>query len=855
MAPRTLGYDGFISYSHALDGTLAPALQYGIERFAKPWYRPRALHIFRDTASLSANPGLWSSIERALASSRWLVVMASPEAARSVWVDRELAWWLKNRSPDRVLIVLTDGDIVWDERSGKLDRGKTTALPPTLRDALAEEPRWVDLRWLHDADQVAQTNPRLRDGVADIAASLRGVPKDALVGEHIRQHRHTIRLARGAVTALVLLLVATLVGALVAVNQRDDARNKTRIATARQLAAISQSLTGTHLDLARLFAVQAFRMDPDPQTRSALFQAVTSSPFLVRYLWADDPVSAIAASANGKVAVAGTLHGRILRWDILTGARAVVGRLNGPITSIATSFDGNIIAAAGGSAAVFWTRHGKVQPVPGPPGQRRDLVGVSPSGRFIVVHSQVIGAEAGPNASGTITMLDRQSQRYFSAPIGSFWSNLVVPSESELVLSNGAGQWERRSLPGLKLAASGKVPVGAQGLLDAISPSGRFISYNNGLTEIPLYRTVGSASVDPAPDLRGRGPSGGSVEALALSGDGKLAAIADTGTIYISDTSVTGTPQTARIALPGNSLINENGLSFLGDNDHLLSASGNSVAVWDLTQLSPISQRIKMAVGYSCDACQGPGVAVRPDGKAVAILRDGSNVLVRELDSSGWQTAIESQTWSEQFGPPTWSPDGKKLLISTYGDQGQGVEIRSAGPGTPLLGHWRSGPGAGTIIDAFALSSDGRRAVTIGDNGVTVIRDGSTGAIERIVRAPAGIKALAQNYQVAAVNADATAVAIIGGRRVDGTEATVKLVNLQTGGSRTIGGGAADGVAFSGEYLLVQRSSGVLEVWDDTGTHLQRSIPGDPGDEVGPVANSQGTLVAQERYDGTVSDY
>ena len=108
-------------------------------------------------------------------------------------------------SPDRVLIVLTDGEIVWDERSGKLDRGKTTALPPTLRDALAEEPRWVNLRWLHDADQVAQTNPRLRDGVADIATSLRGVPKDTLVGEHIRQHRHTIRLARGAVTALVLL--------------------------------------------------------------------------------------------------------------------------------------------------------------------------------------------------------------------------------------------------------------------------------------------------------------------------------------------------------------------------------------------------------------------------------------------------------------------------------------------------------------------------------------------------------------------------------------------------------------------------------------------------------------------------
>jgi hypothetical protein len=56
----TSGYDAFISYSHALDGTLAPALQTGLERFAEPWYRLRALRVFRDTTSLFANPGLWT---------------------------------------------------------------------------------------------------------------------------------------------------------------------------------------------------------------------------------------------------------------------------------------------------------------------------------------------------------------------------------------------------------------------------------------------------------------------------------------------------------------------------------------------------------------------------------------------------------------------------------------------------------------------------------------------------------------------------------------------------------------------------------------------------------------------------
>ncbi|MDQ3698882.1 MAG: hypothetical protein M3373_12810 [Gemmatimonadota bacterium] len=41
-------YDAFISYSHALDGTLAPALQSALHRFAKPWYRLRARRVFRD---------------------------------------------------------------------------------------------------------------------------------------------------------------------------------------------------------------------------------------------------------------------------------------------------------------------------------------------------------------------------------------------------------------------------------------------------------------------------------------------------------------------------------------------------------------------------------------------------------------------------------------------------------------------------------------------------------------------------------------------------------------------------------------------------------------------------------------
>jgi WD40 repeat protein len=852
-APSATEYDAFISYSHAADGQLAPALQTGLQSLGKPWHRRRALRVFRDKTSLSATPELWPTIERALGSSRYFLLLASPEAAASRWVDQEVRWWLAHRSPATMLIALTGGEVAWDDARGGFDPARSSALPPAALDWSGREPLWVDLRWAREARHVSLRDPRFREVVADLAAPVRGLPKDELIGQDIRQHRRTMRLARSAVTALVLLLVAALVGALVAVNQRNDARNQARIATARQLAATSRTLAETHLDLARLFAVQAFRMDPNPQTRAALFQAVTSSPFLVRYLWADEPVSAIAGAANGKVAVAGTQHGRVLRWDIQTGARVEVARLRGQVDSVATSADGNTIAAAGSSTAVLWTRHGQVQPLPIPPGQRADLAAVSPSGRFIVMHSQV---REDADTSGAITVFDRQSQRSFGAPIKSLWEDLVVPSEAELVLLGSFGPWERRSLSGLARMAGGEIPRGAHSLHSAISPNGRFISYDRGGTyyggsEIPIWRTTGPTSINSDPELSARMPGIGP-QAMALSSDGKRTAVADTGTIYVSDTAAGSLPETAPMTLTGNSTVNYGtGLRFFADNDHLLSASGSTLAVWDLTQRSAISHRMKLDLMHQGLAGEGSRVTVRPDGRAVAVGTDnGLWLVVRGLDDTDGQTVLGGGVLSKGYGPPLWSADSKKLLLVTHNDLGdQWFEIRSADRGASLVGRWESIPEAGEATEAVALSRDGRRAVAVGSNGVTVIRDASTGAVERAVHAPPDLEGLVQNNYVAAVNADATAVAMIGGSGVAGT---VKLVNLEPEDSHTVGEGTADGVAFSGQHLLVQRSNGTLEVWDATGTHLERSIPGETEYQVSPAANSQGTLVARQRWDGTV---
>src|SRR2546429_8459108 len=111
-------YDAFISYSHAKDKPVASALQSVIQKLGKPWYRRRALRVFRDDTSLSATPHLWPTIEEALDRSQYFILLASPEAAASKWVNKEVAHWLDRYSINTLLIGLTDGDLVWDEALG-----------------------------------------------------------------------------------------------------------------------------------------------------------------------------------------------------------------------------------------------------------------------------------------------------------------------------------------------------------------------------------------------------------------------------------------------------------------------------------------------------------------------------------------------------------------------------------------------------------------------------------------------------------------------------------------------------------------------------------------------------------------
>ncbi len=236
-----MGFDGFISYSHAADGRLAPAVQRGLQSLAKPWHRRRALWIFRDQTGLAVTPALWTSITKALDSSEYFVLMASPEAANSPWVNKEIEHWVATRSPDKILPVVTDGDWRWDAERGDF-ADDSTAVPAALRGVFTEEPLYLDLRWARDEGQLSLRHSRFRDGIAQLAAPMHGISKDDLEGEDVRQHRRARRLWSVAAASLALLtLVASLTGVL-AVRNADRANASAAEALRQQLRASQQEV-------------------------------------------------------------------------------------------------------------------------------------------------------------------------------------------------------------------------------------------------------------------------------------------------------------------------------------------------------------------------------------------------------------------------------------------------------------------------------------------------------------------------------------------------------------------------------------------------------------------------------------
>ena len=213
--PTATTYHAFISYSHASERQFARILQLTLQRFANPWHRRRAVRIFRDESDLAADRGLWPRIQSAMDASAYCLLLASPEAAASEWVAKEVDYWCQTKGMEKLLIVLVAGEIAWDAASNDFDWEQTTSLPICLQQRFAQEPIHVDFRGFRRRTAMrylrgprAALLHRFPSELASLAAPLRGQEKAELYADDLQQQRRLLRLV-GSLLLLTLVAFAT----------------------------------------------------------------------------------------------------------------------------------------------------------------------------------------------------------------------------------------------------------------------------------------------------------------------------------------------------------------------------------------------------------------------------------------------------------------------------------------------------------------------------------------------------------------------------------------------------------------------------------------------------------------------
>jgi WD40 repeat protein len=165
-------YWAFISYSHR-DAKWADWLHRALETYRVPRRLigrrshdetvPKRLYpIFRDREELPTAASLSQSVENALRQSRYLIVICSPHAAASRWVNEEVHLFKAMGRQDRVLCLIVDGEPNATDKPGG---GLPECFPPALRHRLTPsgelseertEPIGADLRPGGDGKQTAK---------------------------------------------------------------------------------------------------------------------------------------------------------------------------------------------------------------------------------------------------------------------------------------------------------------------------------------------------------------------------------------------------------------------------------------------------------------------------------------------------------------------------------------------------------------------------------------------------------------------------------------------------------------------------------------------------------------------------
>jgi len=687
-------YKAFISYSHDTDGKRAAALHSALHRFTKPWYKVRALKAFRDQVNLSASPSLWSKIQEALDNSEYFLLLASPRAASSKWVAKEVEHWCANKDPNKILIVLTDGQIVWGDENhdNDFDWSRTTALPKALSGKFRQEPLWVDLSWAVGDDQMSLRHLKFRDQVATLAAPLHGRSKEELDSEDVRENRKAKLLARGAAAALTVLTLGAATLAALFYYQYNVAEARRRVAVSRQLSAQANSYQDSQLDLALLLSVAAYRTDPTVEAKSSLLGALLSSPYLSAFLHGHKgPVNSVAFSGDGSKVASGSGDGNVILWDAVTYRRLdTLARHVGGVNVVAFSPDDKLLVSGSDDGTFIVWDLGKRAPLfqrsLGPPPDESAGVDTEEEAAAPLYFVKAVafnhdgGKLAVYGGGPEVSLWDVAT----GEKVGSYEVEAVDPKGTDLGSTGLAamsfiGDTERLAAytdlnalltwegPGTRPSLHALYdPMDEVGVV--FTRDGRTLAAQDSGGNLDLW-TVGPK---PSAAKKIKTEAVGRASSKSFSWDGKLLAVAAgspdrehrfaTGEITIVNVE-TGSKVGRTLQGHGRDVY---GLAFSRDGKRLASGSyDRNVILWDLTARFPLGEPLDGGEPLARENPVGHrvSVALSPDGKRVAAA-NSSGTLV-EWDAASRRPLGQPSKGNGKWTAIAYTPDNVLRRISS----------------------------------------------------------------------------------------------------------------------------------------------------------------------------------------------
>lgn len=202
-----LQYKAFISYSHQ-DRDWSAWLQRALESYRVPKrlvgsqgefgaVTARLAPVFRDREDLSSASDLTSKVKESLEFSESLIVICSPAAARSPWVNEEIRYFRSLGREDRILALIVDGD---PQPNDPAQQCFPSALTINA-DGSPCEPLAADARKWADGKLLAKLK---------IVAGVLGIRLDELRRRNMQRRRRNWTIAAVATMAM-LVLTGTLV--------------------------------------------------------------------------------------------------------------------------------------------------------------------------------------------------------------------------------------------------------------------------------------------------------------------------------------------------------------------------------------------------------------------------------------------------------------------------------------------------------------------------------------------------------------------------------------------------------------------------------------------------------------------